>query len=217
MKKNDKTLQCQPRTEIKVTGCLEFMGGYGICSKCQSDRVLTLVWPVILDSLPKYRCIPTCLSDEFLDEEDNCLKCANLIKGKRGCVRCQYNISTLVLVCLQCQPSLLPMIIDTNTNSLECKDQCQNNQKYDLLGNNCRLCSAIQEKCLQCTHFKDSCDKCEDGFHVNPANTSPQCLKCHESCVSCSKGEPVNKNGFCDTCVQGFILQPGKKECRAQE
>ena len=58
--------------------------------------------------------------------------------------------------------------------------------------------------------------KCEEGYHLNPDyDDNPYCLKCHESCLSCNKGEPETINGFCDICVQGFTLQPGQKECKA--
>lgn len=58
----------------------------------------------------------------------------------------------------------------------------------------------VKPHCLQCRNSPLKCTKCEDGYGI----VTSKCVKCHETCKSCS-GE--NDPSKCKTCYEGNVLK----------
>ena len=144
---------------------------------------------------------PECKSNEFLDEENNCIDCSNSPCGKCNgtnvCLKCpkEYIIGPL---CNQCK---------------DLKEFYKNKDCYDCLNSPCEnedACDGSDE--CQC---KDgNCCQENGGYYYN--NATKRCVKCSvKGCGSC--GDSYGKT--CEICLKSYLklsdteCLPCKKAC----
>ena len=197
---------------LKHTG--DVFIGY-IYSICIHNALHTVITIEIGQCDPDYDCVycpeDTCLSecefDQLIQEDNSCEDCAD--ECAEGCIRATD--------CRKCEDPLCA-VCDTYGHCLECivgtevpytpGDPCACSEGT-VLHYSEDICKPCDSPCEECTHGDRICTKCEDGWYLPPLPEAQICLKCHESCETCSTSG-INS---CDTCPEGTSKSPDLDRC----
>lgn len=175
--------------------------------------------------IESYSCESSCLnSHQYGDPSDRvCKECASscLTCDENGCVTCDAG---LFLYQNKCQPNC-PRDLGYWPNEItHICDICDSSCKtcigpadsectscllpYYLLEGCCVLSCPVESVILYKDPSRGTCEKsCLEGFY--PDKESLSCIRCHESCKSCSQGTSTS----CLSCGGKLVLTPDKGTC----
>ena len=175
---------------------------------------------------------PLLLYDNKCIEKSQCSKVKNLFQDNENllCLDCQKGCKICgnsINVCEECEEGFY--LIKETGKCIEKVEICA--EKYFLNSNKiCEECDYEKSKCLNCITTKETCTSCVSGFLLennkcvescsegyflssnnnnkinnNNNNNNNECLKCDETCLSCSKN---SKN--CLSCPENLFFKDNK-------
>ena len=171
-----------------ITQCSDFLKldpeNYNTCTNDDSCNGLKYK--------PYNICISKCDTDIFYNDGKNCGLCKYFDPNKKYKIYGENNCTNTLTDNLY---ELYPLI----NIYKKCYSTCEKcNGKYSNFSHNC-------ESCIEDYYLTDkNCTKeCYSSYYKN--ESSRQCEKCHENCLTCSKGSE-NGNNYCLSCNIGKYL-----------
>lgn len=220
---SDHCIECNSGTDCKkcespyklinkecVADCpLGFYDNNGVCAPCDPDKNCKNC-----NGTDNGLC-SSCISPKVLEGGVCKEKCSvpSWVDTNRVCHPCSENCAT----CTQnaCTDCILPYFLKEGLCVKDCGDG------YTANKSECAPCeNTLCETCVAGPNLCDSCPTgtflfittcvpvCPLGFFGSVDSIGGKCLPCSENCATCST------IGGCDTCKEGFYMQPEAKECK---